>query len=829
MRVLHLEMPRDLSFTVRPWRRDLYLDLVRGGHGYAQRDLNAGFWRGLFASGEYDLFGRLLDAKYQHGAFNHALAEQCATLCRSFCLEGGSIGVGGLRLDERISADSFGLLQWVRSDAVTDFWRPWLAAIDAQFDQADVVSFGVASPDELALAGVIAWHLQHCRPALQTCLTYHRWENFSLLRRLPQLTEHGALLDLFDAVVLDEDRAGEALASLCDALASGAIASLRSIAVRVDGIPLRHGPALLGQVRHYPPLHDQPEEHALRAYLGAVGIPPDCMLMLDALVRNDCHYGKCSFCVQNVGYATSQQYKHAPELERSLELVDHLASRHGVTHFSFADQAVAPALLERVCDQLDDKRTAIQWCIRMLPDAALAAQDQLARARQLGCREILLGLESTCAETLALMGKAQRFNGEVAGQWLAHCQTLGINVTLSVIRGFPAESDEDFERHTAAFLAVCLERFPHVTVISNQFTLFEGSQIAAAPADFGILAVERQGGDLELILDYRDIHGRYSRERIGDAVNHPPVMEVLRYSSIGLLHRWDTGRWLGADVDVERGRSPFAGERDTLVLGCNGYLGRQVGQSLAAENLILSSRAACRSLDVQAPYVSQDLSVGPGELALLSPATVWVCARPLTDSFSDLSRFQCELQSLLDKWAHARTLQRLIIFSTQLVAATPAEGEQVCGQSALAPQAPYDCAMAQLEVFAGYLARMHGIAVEVVRLPLLWGGQPCEADLDTQLLHRWRRALASGERWQIAPSERHFGNSWVDMQDLIDVLKRDTRPGLRVRTAKSGDFTYFELQQRWGEDGPSGDRMALAKSCFLVDDEFGLLRRSLFD
>lgn len=829
MRVLHLEMPRELSFTVRPWRRDLYLDLVKRGHEFSQRDLNAGFWRTLLTAGEDDLFGRLLNARYQNGAFNCALAEQCAARCRTFCVDDGVLGLGGFRLDEHIASDTSRLWQWTRSAAVINFWQPWLAEIDAQFDQADLVSFGVASADELALAGVIAEHLQRCRPALQTCLTYHRWENFSLLRRLPELIEQGALLDLFDAVVLDEDAAGSALASLCDALASGTLTALHSIAVQIDGAPVRHGPALLGQVRRYRPLDDQPEEQALSAYLRSVGIPPASMLMLDALVRNDCHYGKCTFCVQNVGYATPQQYKHAPELERALALVEHLAARHGVSHFSFADQAVAPALLERVCDRLSQTRPAIQWCVRMLPDAALAAQDQLARARSLGCREILLGLESTCPETLKLMGKPQRFNAEVAWQWLARCEELGINVTLSAIRAFPGESEADFATHTAAFLATCQARFSHVTVIVNDFTLFAASQIAAAPSGYGVMEVERQGGDMEFILDYRDVHGRYSRDRFADVPNHASAMDVLRYTSIGLLHRWDTGRWIDAGLNDEQACSPFLKMRDTLVLGCNGYLGRQVARSLPSDKLIVSSRSAQPALDIDAPYISQDLCSGPGELALLSPATVWVCARPLTDSFPEFSRFQMQLQCLLDSWARAQHLRRLIIFSTQLVAATPADGEQVCGHSPLAPQAPYDCAMAQLEVFAGYLARTHGIAVDVVRLPLLWGGDAAKADLDTQLLHRWRAALAQGERWQIEATDLHYGNSWVDMQDLIDAIERDASPGLRVRSAKSGDFTYAELQQRWGAGAPSGATMALVKSRFLVADEFGLPPRSLFD
>ncbi|MBC7469950.1 MAG: hypothetical protein H7322_11555, partial [Ramlibacter sp.] len=114
-------MPRDLSFTVRPWRRDLYLDLVGRGHAYAQLDLNLLFWRTLLAGGEEDLIGRLVDARYQSGAANRGLLAECEQRSQRFQLDGATVDLRGLHLDEAISTDSARLLAWTESDATRHF------------------------------------------------------------------------------------------------------------------------------------------------------------------------------------------------------------------------------------------------------------------------------------------------------------------------------------------------------------------------------------------------------------------------------------------------------------------------------------------------------------------------------------------------------------------------------------------------------------------------------------------------------------------------------------------------------------------------------------
>lgn len=825
MRVLHVALPRDLSFSVKPWRGDLFCGLQVGGHGFGQIDLNLHFWRWLLDDEETERVGRLLDLQHQDSAYNAELIAQCANILSDTRIPQACIDPRGLSLHSALQRSSTSLLAWVCAPEVRRFWSPWLLDVASRLLEAEVLSFSVGSSGELALAAVLADHMRRVNPLVHTCLTQHRYENFSLAQRLPRLVQEGELLRMFDSVVLREDHSAAALLGLCKALQDGELQALQGIAVRVDDEARIFAPREQAELQYSANI-DETHERAIAAYLQSVGAPVDRILMLEVLVRNDCHYGRCTFCVQNAGYARRQQYKHASELDRSLGLVRHLALRHGVRHFSFIDQAVHPYLLRTLCTALADHAPRLRWCVRMLSDCCNLSDEFLARMAAAGCGEVLLGLESTDPATLQAMGKPHRFHGAKAHDWMQRCAHFGIDVTLSSIHGYPSEAPADYEAGTGAFLAECVAQHNNVSIVRNRFLLFEGSEMATRPAGFGICGLQRTGGDLESVLDYVDVHGRSSRdpEPAGPSLLESTVQQ-LHYSSIGLLHRWRTGHWLPDELGPAAGAPQTL--RDTLVLGCNGYLGRNLATRLAPQSLLLSSRGASNQTGVDAPYFSQDLATGRARLSALSPAVVWLCSRPFSDDLETHVLFLRHIQVLLANWAASGVLRRLVYFSTQLVAATPQGEARVDGQSALAPESVYDCAKAQLELFVSYLARAHGLSVDVVRLPLLWGGEPTAADGERQLLHRWRRQLTAGQRWHFSPGDEDYGNSWVDVGDLVDALMPDPGPGLRVRSASSGDFTYAGLQNAWGGAIQLGGELHLPRSRFFLQDELQLPRRGL--
>lgn len=833
--VIHLEMPRGLSLTVKSWRQDLYQALRSQGIEYQQIDLNPGFWRFYLNDRRTGLFEQLLNLRYQTPAFNLRAVEAASKYLRRYQTGELHPDFAGFSLRSDITSATSNLLEWVKSDAARHWLFPWIESFSEKLSDAEVVSLAVGSPDELAVAAAMAEYLRLNLPHVHSILSYHRWENFTLAPKLEALVVEGELLQLFDSVVLREDRAGDCLAGLGLALASGELDALQYIGTTIDGqarlIGHREAATKVAQEVQAP---DAAEARAIAAYLQALELRPERILMLEALVRNDCHYGRCTFCVQNLGYPVHQQFKHRPELERSLVLVNHLASEHGVRSFSFIDQALAGAMARRVSERLLDMGIDIHWCCRMLPDQADMDLPCLQLMASAGCKEILIGLESTLPDTLEFMGK-QPFDEGRAMAWVERCAEAGIDVTLSAIKNFPTESEQDFLGGTGKFLSDCAARFAHINIILNIFNLFSLSQIAQSPGRYNIAEIKTPASDLVWFLEYVDGYGRDSESEIEPFCLGLPFVsgdvQYLHYSSFGLLHRWQTRQWLfDAVAEASDGESVerFA-DRDIVIVGSEGYLGCNLVNALPSGQVILSSRRTCANNSIDAPYVSEDLTEGYLKLAQLRPKVVWICARPYCDQFDVHARFNYHLERLLNLWAEAGCLERVFFFSTQLVTHTPGSEERISGQTPLAPEEAYDYAKADMEVFCGYLARKYRLAMDVIRLPLLWGGQLPEGQRDKQLLYYWHDRLQAGDYWEIGPGQERFGNSWVDVEDLLAALVATDPAGLRVRTVRSGDFTYAQLMQHWRvAGGHPGDAMPLIESRYLVEDEIGLRKRDLF-
>ena len=848
MRVLLVDLPRELSHSLRGWRRDLFRAACAEGAAYRHHDLNFSFWSWVLRAQSVDGFARLGDLLHQTTEANQQLLAHCAERISAFSVPGGVLQSTGLALESALQDHSDALSTWTQDRAVHAALAPWFQLLAQELLAADVLCFSVGSPGELAFAGAIAAHMREIKGEAHACLIHHRWENFSLAPRLAELLEPGALLQMFDSVVLAEEAAGPALQGLLSSLREGRLDQLQNIATRIDGrtkVLRSHG---VGQDDAYPLLDGSAEEEAIHDWLLATGLPARQLLVFEALVRNDCHYGKCTFCVQNDGYLGHQHHKTKLELARSLPLIRHLATRHAVRSFSFTDQAVHPNLLSSIVPDLGEIPGGVNWCLRVIPDY-VPAPELLSQAARAGCRNILLGLESTHPTTLRQMGKVHGFSGEAAHRWIDHCRAEGVGVTLSAISHFPSESDSEFAQTTGAFLNEVKHRHPNVAVILNHFILYRGSRLALAGAANGIADIQAPAGDLQWVLDYTDVHGRGSEPTVASATAFKQLCTHLRYGSIGLLAEWaaqadDVGLWDALSNPPPPGpaRAELSAatrwrlSRDVLVTGASGFLGHYVVNGLAgrvgSERLLLSSGHVALSPHANAPHLKEDLSRSADQLAQESPAEVWFCARPDTASFPVQAAFNFHAQCLFDQWARRGHLRRLVYFSTQLVAGTPGDGERSEGASPLEPECAYGTAKAQLEVFAGYLARASGISVDVVRLPLLFDPRGTQVPgLKKQFMHQWREQLQAGERWQFdGPPDLLWGNSWADPTDVVQALLQDRGPGLRTRGARSGDFTYAQLQALWGGGAVAaspGRPMHLPQTRFFLADELGLAAQDL--
>lgn len=846
--VVHLEMPRGLSLTVKPWRQALCKKLNAIDIEYIQRDLNTGFWRWLLDDFQSGLFENFINIDYQSSSYNNFSIQKTADLIASYATNQFLVALSGVQFCTDISGSTEKLFQHVEQNIFGPFFHEWLDAVVLDCSAAQVISFSVGSPDELVIASMLSAHFRRHMPEKQCVLTYHRWENYTLKPFLHDLVFNGQLLELFDAVVTREDKAGEALSSLCMTLRTGDVRHLSYLCAVVDDQPrwFEQGDICIAELDSEN-LNIRPtEQSAIADYLRSLNVPTSKILMIESFVQNDCHYGKCTFCVQNLGYHQHQQFKHKDQLARSIPLIEHLSKHHDVQNFTFVDQALAGPLVKRICKELEEKSLGIEWCCRMLPENAYLEQDVLNLMAAVGCKEILVGLESVLPSTLEAMGKHKDFKKEKTIEWIERCNKAGIDVTLSTIRGFPTETEEEFQQGTADFLYSCLDRFNNVNVIVNVFNLFRGSPMAEDPEKYGIKETDDDHSDLMWTIDYEDQHGRsyYSNvESLSPIIDTDEDILYVHYSSIGLLYHWRTGKSLlehgntqADDELLETDIKRFA-DRDELVLGSESYLGMNLAGCLDHSKIILSSKRLCSSEYINVPYLTADLCSAEAKLSTVRPSIVWICARPIDDDFDVLQQFNVGIKKLLIEWAELGCLQKVVFFSTQLVMKTPENGCEGSGADVLKPEAPYDYAKAELELFLEYLSARYQFQVEVVRLPLLWGGISRQEHRNNQLLYQWKNRLNNGESWNLSDESNSFGNSWVDIADLVKHLstESDNQTGFRCRTVKSGDFTYAKLQENWYRssesktDGFKSSFMHLYKTEFFLTDELNLPSRDIFD
>ena len=838
--VLHLEMPRGLSLTIKPWRQDLFRALDNQQIAFKQIDLNPNFWRFFLNDPETGLFEQLINLSYQTSNFNSLAVNQADKYLRRYHCDELSAEFSGFELNACITQSTESIASWVTSDNASQWLFPWITSFSEDLVDANIISFSVGSPDELAIAAAIAEYLRQYAPEKHCVLSYHRWENFSLAPKLDMLINQGKLLQLFDSVVLKEDKAGESLVGLSAALSSGDLSLLRYTGTMIDDQPALIGHKILPETVISPSTPPgASEDAAISAYLKNLALDPDRILMLEAFVRNDCHYAQCTFCVQNDGYPRHQQFKHGPELERALTLVKHLSEQHGVRSYSFIDQALPSALAKKIAQRMMALNINISWCCRMLPEHADMDSSSLKTIATAGCKEILIGLESINKDTLQNMGKADKFEEHSAHAWIERCSQENIDVTLSAIKNFPTESDKQFANTTGRFLQECADRYQNVNIILNTFNLFSNSKMAQQAEKYNIVELDSSDNDLAWVLNYRDGFERSFPNNPEDndhftlkhATDNPNLL-YLHYSSFGLLHRWQTDRWLYDDVGNVAPPSSVNRfiDRDEIILGSEGYLGSNIARVADSSKLILSSRRIYNDNTTGAPYISEDLTNSNNKLMRLQPKTAWVCSRPFCDEFSTQARFNYHIETLLNHWASNGHLQRVIFFSTQLVTSTPKHGELASGKSALEPEQAYDYGKAQLEVFCGYLSRKYEVNVHIIRLPLLWGGLSTQEHRDQQFLHHWQTRLQQGDYWDAPPEENKYGNSWVDVDDLILRLLNLDDEGLQVRSVKSGDFYSADLVTHWRntESKNSTYPLDLVKSQFFMKDELGIDQRDLF-
>jgi nucleoside-diphosphate-sugar epimerase len=276
---------------------------------------------------------------------------------------------------------------------------------------------------------------------------------------------------------------------------------------------------------------------------------------------------------------------------------------------------------------------------------------------------------------------------------------------------------------------------------------------------------------------------------------------------------------------------------DALVLGSSGYLGRHLTAALGAERTV----AVSRRVEDGPGTVRVDLSAAPlperHRLFELTPARVFVLARPAAPEHAPNRVFHDNLQRLLLAWSQSSALAAVHFTSTTMVYPGTSAGPEPTASPEVAPYGLYEYFKLETELFLRYLHQSlrKDLDVAIWRLPIAFGG---EVDLVTQaeagqFLPWWIEAYRNGRAWRFeTDADVSFGTSWFDVPDFVAAIAhmRPEEGRFRVANVASGFFTYRELHDLLVARFPGpheAGTLHLHRTRFEVDDELGVPTRDV--
>jgi anaerobic magnesium-protoporphyrin IX monomethyl ester cyclase len=194
---------------------------------------------------------------------------------------------------------------------------------------------------------------------------------------------------------------------------------------------------------------------------------------------------RCTYCSVN-DYWSVFRRKSA---QRVAEEMRYLSETHGIDSFSVVDPMVNgdPKRLENICDALIGSKLKATWSAGMSPNCPVDAR-VFRKMASAGCRVLEFGIDSGSNRILKRMAK--RYRPEQAGRMIEDAHAAGICVAISLIVGFPGETDE-----SVGETIVWLDRYGHSIDLARSVSslkLEDGSAVAGKPGFFQSGARKRE-------------------------------------------------------------------------------------------------------------------------------------------------------------------------------------------------------------------------------------------------------------------------------------------------------------------------------------------------
>ena len=573
MNVIHLELPRHFTFTIKEYLVEAKREIEKDGHSFRQLDLNIEFWRWLLdlstthnPAGCFDAIASASTA----GAMAAGLLKVQAHLRDIALYYGLEIGLGGLRLNKAALDSSKAMGCLIGNYYGGGLFAGFFQELDLKYHllEADLISLGLDNQEGVFWALEFAVWVKATGRRPHLCIARHSHENFSLQHHLEDLRQNQFFFSLVDSVVVHEEALPSSLCGLARFLQSGARHLLANLFLKeangeVVSIPLDD--ATREKSRKAPSDYLVPDD-----YFSTMPVSRDRLVYSMSMIRNKCFYKQCTFCVQISKHLEDAFYNPDAELDRALAACAELV-RHGVGMVNFSDEAMKPRDLKMFCSAVLKRGLKLIWVGRMIASANLDAA-ALQQMKDAGCTEILFGMETFEQATAADMGKVTGRGPGVSGGMEAVEQLLqaDIFVILSLIYAFPTASADSL-KSDLNIADQYLARTHKVIFIFNRFVLFHQSAVFQSPAAFGITPEEKSpGNDLQYCFGYQsnrpavmESDPRLPRLRLGLAEKEygpllaawgPDILAMasqIDYSSIGLWWRSTRHRSLLHDLALE--------------------------------------------------------------------------------------------------------------------------------------------------------------------------------------------------------------------------------------------------------------------------------------
>lgn len=654
---------------------------------------------------------------------------------------------------------------------------------------AGFIAVRVASEFELLTAAIAADVLRARGETAHICLIDHGYENFSLEPHIDALRATGALAQAFDSVISSKDDIDDLVPDLVRQVARGERPRSFQVATPEQRLPVAAAEST-GVAPAFPTFSPFPVPHVRTS-------------------ARRCYWSRCTFCTQNSKYADTG----APIKSDVVASVDRLAAwvKAGVDNIILADEAISPAALKILAEEILRRGLKIRWTCRCKLERTFS-RELLALAAAAGCYEILFGLETISPDLLRRMGK--HVDGLDAGgvaRIFADMSELGIGIHVNLISGFPGESLAE-AGDTVDFVVRCLRRHRNATWLLNRFTLFAATPMADDPRAFGIERIaspgdmpssypyafdaDTRGRTAPVVQRYASLQRRLARDLGWDASLRDrcgrEIMGLYAGSGHSAVFKTLPANPLDpVTTRPERSAPPRRRPLHVFLTGGTGNAGHAIKQALLArgDTVTMLVRDPTQADDRCRAVVGDLRDLGDLSEALDAVDAIIHCASPRSQD--QRAVVEAEIggaAGLVEAWRRGP----LIAMSSQTVYGTPrkplVEGARVGAENW------YDFGKLTIESMIAMEAHkgQRGAGVSL-RLPLVFGSGPRRRD--GQFLPTVHDALLEGKTFVFDDENAmaRYGTVYIGDDDLGEAA----RAAIGVR--RSGPYNVATGFATWGE------------------------------